>query len=173
VRFYLARPARLLDRLRRGAPSAFRLRPWRLGNYERDSGFPPNAMTGSFAAWSDLRLKLAPHVVAALLLLLGGNAAACLIGYRQASPRARRVRETIIALLVMACLELLVCTFAVDLGDLSRHLYVFQALSDLLLIVDAAWITAAVVARPGPSGVSGVRTRKELVELSRIELPTS
>ena len=54
VRFYLAHPVRLADRLRRGAPQAFRLRPWRLGNTTGDSGFPPNTMVRSFCLWSDL-----------------------------------------------------------------------------------------------------------------------
>lgn len=151
VRFYVARPARLLDRLRRGAPSAFRLRPWRLGNYERASGFPPNTMTGSFAAWSDLRLKLAPHAVAALVVFFAVNAAACLIGYRRASPRARLARAGLAALLGMAVLEFLVCALADYLGDLDRHLYVFQALFDLVLIADVVWLTQTLATRSRPT----------------------
>jgi hypothetical protein len=148
VRFYLARPARLLDRLRRGAPSAFRLRPWRLGNYERDSGFPPNAMTRHFAVWSDLRLEFAPHAVACLLLFFVANAAACLAGYRRASPRGRLARDGIGVLLLMAGLEYVVCALADYLGDLGRHLYVFQALCDLVLIADAAWLVQLLATRP-------------------------
>jgi hypothetical protein len=52
VRFYLAHPARLMDRLHRGAPSALRLRPWRLGNYTAASGFAPHTMTTHFAWWA-------------------------------------------------------------------------------------------------------------------------
>ena len=43
VRFYLAHPARLIDRLHRGAPAALRLRTWRLANYTAASGFAPPA----------------------------------------------------------------------------------------------------------------------------------
>jgi hypothetical protein len=148
VRFYLAHPARLLDRLRRGAPSAFRLRPWRLGNYDRDAGFPPNAMTRHFAIWSDLRLRFAPYAAAWLTLFFVANAAACLAGYRSASPRGRLVRVGIGVLLVMAGLEYVVCALADYLGDLGRHLYVFQALCDLVLIADAAWLVQRIATRP-------------------------
>ena len=34
------------------------------------------------------------------------------------------------------------CALADHLGDLPRHLYVFRALCDLILVADAAWIDA-------------------------------
>ena len=147
VRFYLAHPARLLDRLHRGAPSALRLRPWRLGNYTADSGFPPNAMTAHFGWWSGLRLGLRTHADAWLILLLGGSVAACAAGYRKASRRGRLFREGLCLLVLMAVVEYLVCALADYLGDLGRHLYVFQALCDLVLVADAAWLVQSIASR--------------------------
>lgn len=147
IRFYLARPARLIKRLHRGAPSAFRLRTWRLGNYTADSGFAPNAMTSRFGWWSGLRLGLLTRADACLILLLGGSAAACAAGYRHASRRGRLFREGLCLLALMAVLEYLVCALADYLGDLGRHLYVFQAICDLILVADAAWLVQSLASR--------------------------
>ena len=144
VRFYLAHPARLMDRLHRGAPAALRLRTWRLGNYTAASGFAPRTMTTHFAWWSDLRLGLRGVADAWLLCLLGGTVAACALGYRRAPRRGRLFREGLCLLVLLAVVEYLVCAFADHLDDLPRHLYVFQALCDLILVADAAWIVQSL-----------------------------
>ena len=144
VRFYLGRPARLIDRLHRGAPSALRLRPWRLGNYTAASGFPPNTMTTRFALWSGLRLRLRGVADAWLLLLLGGTVAACAVGYRRATRRGRLFRDGLCLLVLLAVVEYLVCALADYLGDLGRHLYVFQALCDLILVANIAWLVQSL-----------------------------
>jgi hypothetical protein len=150
VRFYLAHPARLVDRLHRGAPSALRLRPWRLANYTAASGHPPNTMTRHFDWWSSPRLALRSVASAWLLLLLGGSAAACAVGDRRADRRGRLFREGLCLLVLMAVVEYLVCALADYLGDLGRHLYVFQGLCDLILAIDAAWIVQSL-ARSEPA----------------------
>jgi hypothetical protein len=163
VRFYLRHPLRLADRLRRGAPAAFRLRTWRLGNYTKSSGFPPHTMTPHFALWSDARLVLGSHAVPPLLLFFTANATLCLFGWRRTPPRERLALTALGAVLVMAALEYLVCALADHLGDLPRHLYVFQALCDLVLIADLTWLAQTIASRRA-------RTRgKELVELTGIE----
>ena len=50
----------------------------------------------------------------------------------------------------MAATEYVVCALADYLGDLGRHLYVFQALCDLILIADATWL-AQLLARRAPA----------------------
>jgi hypothetical protein len=141
LRFYLRHPARLLDRLERAGRRAFVLRT-RMGNFDRSAGFPPGARSGRFAAWSSLRERLGgasgPWMI---LLILGGNLVASAFLVRRGATQL--LGWTVAVLVAMAALEFLVCALGDYLGDVSRHLYVFQGLVDLLLVFDLAAIVAA------------------------------
>jgi hypothetical protein len=50
-------------------------------------------------------------------------------------------------LVLMAVVEYLVCALADDLGDLGRHLYLFEALCDLILVGDVAWLAHTLARR--------------------------
>jgi hypothetical protein len=134
VRFYLAHPSRLASLVRRAAPSAFDLRPPALGNFERSTGAPARAKSTSFAFWSGLRSRLAPWAPAALGVLVAAALSAGIAGYPGKTPAGRLAREGILVLLLMACVEFFVCILADSLFGLARHLYLFQALADLLLL---------------------------------------
>jgi hypothetical protein len=147
--FYAARPGRLFDRLSRAAHhGGLRLRPRLRGNFEKTApGFRPYLMTDRHAAWSDLRLRLAPVAPAWLVLLLGGSFAVSAAGWRRSSGRQRLFREAMMALVVLAVLELFVCTFADRLADVARHLFVFHALCDLLVAANLTWLAQRASAR--------------------------
>jgi hypothetical protein len=155
VVFYIRHPGRLLDRFRRGAPFVFRFRPKYLGNFEKSTGAAPRAKSKRFALWSDLRAKGERHAVLWLLLLLGGNLLAIAAAYPRGSRRGRLLLIGILACLAMAALEFAVCALADALDDLGRHLFVFDALVDLVLIADLVWI-AEIVARRFASRGAGV-----------------
>jgi hypothetical protein len=142
LRFYALHPARLGSLIERTLPSAFRLRPLVLANYTQESGKPSRTMTTRFAWWSDLKLRFARGAAVWLALLLGGNAALCVSGYRRSAHRGRQARQGIAALVVMAVLEYGVAALADIPGDLARHLYVFHAMCDVMIVVDAAWIAS-------------------------------
>ncbi len=152
VAFYAARPGRLLDRLSRAAHhGGLRLRPRLRGNFERTApGYRPYLMTERFAAWSDLRFRLAPVAPAWLILLLGGSLAVSAAGWRRSSGRGRLLREAMMCLVFLAVVEFLVCAFADRLADVARHLFVFHALCDLILAANLTWCaqTAAALRRP-------------------------
>ena len=146
LQFYLRHPSRLAGRLRRASLQAWSLRP-NFGNFEKSREHPDGGMTNRFSMWSRMRDRLgaAPRFWA--LLLLGGNLAAAVATYRGSSPRGRRFREGVIMMVLMAGLAFLVCALAQAPPDLSRSLYTYHALCDLLLIADAGWITEALVRR--------------------------
>jgi len=75
--------------------------------------------------------------------------AAALATYRGAAPRGRRFREGLVLMVLMATLAFAVCALAQAPPDLSRALYSYHALCDLLLIADAGWIAEALAARRG------------------------
>jgi hypothetical protein len=141
--FSLHHPLRLLDRPRRGAPAAFELRPEYVGTYAKSAGVPPRTKTTHFAIWSDLREKPRSRAVPSLLVFFGGNLAAVAWSFRRASTRGRLYLAFLIFLLLMAATELLACSVGDALLDLGRHLYVFGALCDVILIGDVAWLVQA------------------------------
>ena len=87
------------------------------------------------------------HAIVWIALLLGGNLAVALATLRRATPRGRLFREGVILMTLMAGLALAVCTLAQAPIDLSRQLYAYHALCDLLLIADVGWAAEMAVER--------------------------
>lgn len=144
LQFYVTHPERLVKRLWRSGRRAFELRPGNLANFDQRSGYPPMTLSRTFDTWSSLRSTAGLHGgLLWIAVLLGGNlfAAARLL---PKTTRGRLVRDAIAVLSVMAALEFFVCSMADYLGDVSRHLYTFQAMCDLLLLADLVWLAEAV-----------------------------
>jgi hypothetical protein len=146
LRFYLRHPQRLVDRVRRASRDTWSLRP-NFGNFEKSPEHPQSALASRFSLWSRMRAALGAKPLVFLTLLLVGNAAATLAGHRRADRRGRLFREGVLLLVVMASLAFAVCALAQAPPDLSRALFAFHALCDLLLITDVGWIVQTAVAR--------------------------
>ena len=137
LRFYATHPRRLVQRLARAGRRAFTLRPGNLGNFEQASGLPAGAQSRRFDAWSKARLTLGSAALLWIVALLVIN----LVAAARAGARSERLlRDGLLALCAMAALEFGVCAMADFLDDASRHLYVFQAMWDVLVIIDVAWL---------------------------------
>ena len=153
LRYYGRHPAELVGRVRRAASHAWSLRP-SFGNFEKSAEHPDGGMATRFTAWSRARGALGANPLFWAALLLGGNAAIALATYRRSTPRGRLFREGTIVAAGMASIAFGVCALAQAPTDLSRALFAFHALCDLLLIADAGWLTQALVVRraaPGPA----------------------
>ena len=125
LRFYATHPRRFLDRLRRAGRQSFALRPVNLGNFDQASGLPAGARSRHFGAWSEARALLGHGGFFWIVGLLGVNLAAAV----RAGAKSRRLLGAgVLALCTMAALEFGVCSMADYLDDVSRHLYVFQAM---------------------------------------------
>ena len=94
-----------------------------------------------------MRGELGARPLLWIALLLGGNAAAALAGHRRAGRRGRLFREGVLLLVAMASLAFAVCALAQAPPDLSRALYSYHALCDLLLVADVGWIVQALADR--------------------------
>jgi len=147
LRFYLRHPARLAKLILRGTESAFQLRPVGLANYAQDSGRAAKTQTDRFAWWSQARARLEKGAPLWLALLLGGNLVAAAAGYRSATDRERMFRRSVAILAALAAVEFLVAVLADILGDLARHLFVFHAMVDVLIVVDVGWIAVTLSRR--------------------------
>jgi len=130
ARLYLTRPARAADALRRGAPDGLELRA-KLGNFEKSAGFPPWARSAAYSTWTRIRLLGSGSAALLLGLFYGGNA---ILAGAGRLPAAARV--SLATLVAVGALAFAVCTLSSAHLDLSRKLYVFHAVTDLLLVGD-------------------------------------
>jgi hypothetical protein len=159
LRFYLRHPTRLVERIERASPQAWSLRP-NFGNFEKSPEHPVRTLATRFSLWSRTRGRLGAHPLLWIALLLGGNLAAALATWRRSTRRGRLFRKGIILMVLMAGLALAVCTLAQTPVELSRQLYAYHALCDLLLIADAAWIAEALGRRIGVRASSWPTTER-------------
>jgi len=161
LRFYLRHPARLAGRIGRASLQAWSLRP-SFGNFERSPEHPESALATRFSLWSRMRGRLGAHPLFWMMVLLGGNLAAALATYRRSTPRGRLFREGVILMVLMSGLAFAVCALAQAPPDLSRALYAYHALCDLLLIADAGWAAEALAARSVQRSAApgAIRTRE-------------
>jgi hypothetical protein len=157
LRFYLRHPRRLIDRFERASTQAWSMRP-NFGNFEKSAERPSLTLATRFSLWSRTRGHLGKNAIVWIALLLGGNLAVALTTLRRATPRGRLFREGVILMTLMAGLALAVCTLAQAPIDLSRQLYAYHALCDLLLIADVGWVAEAL-ATSGNGRATFLRSR--------------
>ena len=141
LRLYLARPARAVAELRRGSPAGLELRA-DFGNFEKSAGFRPGARSVAYSAWTTLRLRGAVAAALVLALFFAANVVLAAFGRIPAGGRA-----SLAALVAMGVLAYVVCTLFSAHIDLSRKLYVFHAVTDLLIVVDIGLAGRAIAAR--------------------------
>ena len=165
VAFYLRHPKRFAQRVSRASLQAWSLRP-EFGNFERSAEHPTKTLATRFSLWSGFRERLGAHSLLAIVALLGGNLIAAVATYRRASLRGRLFREGMLTLVLMATLAFAVCAFAQAPTDLSRSLYAYHALCDLLIVADAAWIAEALARRTIATALATSGQRRK-IERSR------
>jgi hypothetical protein len=105
-------------------------RQYRLGNYERSSGHPPESQTAFLTQWSDWKAAVFgnhPRRFAAYAVVL--FAALWILAWRRRDPGRPRVVLVVAILTVMTGTALLVVLF--DGVDTGRHLFLFNALLDM------------------------------------------
>ena len=155
--FYAARPARLARLLLRGCRLALVTRPHSLGNFVEAPGIPPRAMSRACAAWSDAKAKLRPLGAWLVPLILAANIVGGLTGFvRGSSPSRRRGSLAVALLAAMAAGEFTVVMVAQGRVDMDRHLYLFQAMLDLSVVIAlaaSAFVGAGAVRRSREAGV--------------------
>ena len=142
LRFYATHPARAARELARGARAGLNL-PARLGNFEKSAGFRPGARSAAYSAWTRLRRLAFPAAGLLLVAVFAGNAVLA------AFSRLPDVARAGIGALVLAGIFAYgVCTLASAHLELVRKLYVFHAITDVLLAGDLAAAAAAAAKRP-------------------------
>lgn len=139
LRYYLRHPGVLFAVLQKGAARAFELRVPYLGNFTADSGMPPFALSRAFSLWSWFAAEKIPATLWMIVLWQGSAFVLGLVGV----VRSRRAETRLTAILVLglvglASLAYAACLLGAGMEALARHLFIFNALGDLLLVAGAA-----------------------------------
>jgi hypothetical protein len=141
LRFYATRPARATRELTRDAAAGWQLQAG-FGNFEKSAGFAPGARSAAYSAWTRARRRALPAAAVLLVVLFGGNALLAAFGILPPAARAG-----ILTLLASGVIAWGVCTLASAHIELVRKLYVFHAITDLLIAADLTTAAAAAVSR--------------------------
>ncbi len=141
ARFYLRHPSRLAALLGRSSRSAFHMRPPNLGNFEKSTGLPPGSKSRAFAVWSTAKERFFPGSLGFVIAFFAGTIALAVWVRRALAPPA-----TLLALwgaiLAVAASQFLLCGAGEGDFELVRHLYLFQAAFDALLIGNLVALTS-------------------------------
>jgi energy-converting hydrogenase Eha subunit E len=112
------------------------LRPTDMANYREKDGFPPRTMASRFSLWSTLRsasMRVFPYQLVMIYLAPWG--------YWLAAWKRPRLRTPLmplaLSLSVAGVMEFLLSTLT-DALDTSRHLFIFQVITELMILLIAA-----------------------------------
>ncbi len=118
---------------------AFQIRSENLSNFRQQAGMPAGAMTTRMATWSDLRrwmfIRLPAHMPLWYALLLFGGS---WLAIRTHDARTQALIRVIVFVAFMGLIEFLIASLT-DSLDTSRHLLLFQLLTDFTLFYALVW----------------------------------
>jgi hypothetical protein len=138
VAYYLSHPRVsalvFLDGMEEGALQRVRMkigqREYRLGNYAKAAGQPPEAQSGFLDVWSQLKVAaLGNRPIAYLAYVIGLQILLWALVLRQ--PADLRPRTATLAAALMGMLALAPIIVMFDAVDTGRHLFLFNALLDV------------------------------------------
>lgn len=137
MEFYLRNPDVTFSEMNRDLTHAATiLRPTDMANYREKDGFPPGTMASRFSLWSTLRsqsLKLFPYQVLVIYLAPWGFWLAAWKWPRLQTP----LLPLALVLSTIGIMEFGLSTLT-DALDTSRHLFIFQAITELMILMIAA-----------------------------------
>lgn len=162
VKFYITHPRRLLNLLQWSTPFAFKMRLDYLGNFDKSVGLPARSQSRAFTRWSTLKERLLSGSIAFLVCFFGLNLAGVVILHRRSIGLLAKMRtELFVGVLLMALTQFGVAVFGDAEIELSRHLFLFNVLVDICLVVDVLWCVNAAknffTAVNRPSSIKALR----------------
>jgi hypothetical protein len=131
MRFYLRHPRRVLQAVVRSLPMGFEIRPG-YGNYEKSAGKLPGAVSRGFDLWSSLRKILIPNSFWIVATILSLSAASAFFPRRSLGETGFRI---LLAMISVFQLFMISCTS--EPSDIIRHMFLFNLVFDLLLMIAA------------------------------------
>lgn len=144
LRYYLRHPSDAVRMIKAALEESALQRPKGFGNFTYSAGRPPNTISDQYAVWSDAKSWLFvgnPWLYATVIVIL------CIGALLFTWLRYRADLPAVTAVLAMISIEFFVSALA-DCRETTRHLFLFQAMIDLLFVFVAAhaiWMLMRVV----------------------------
>lgn len=133
--FYLKHPDRFVAKLKRAAESGSMVRPYYLGNFEKEAGKKPGTLSYRFSSWSEWKHRHWPRSLAGFALFFFAYLAIAAVW--RLRTRSRGVRFALETLAVVAFAGLF--SFVIPLigdgeADLGKHLFMFNVCFDMMVV---------------------------------------
>lgn len=145
--FYLRHPARFLDVLEQSYQASLAMRPKYLGNYERSSGLPAKTLSHRFSLWSDIKGRWFPRSVGFLFLYWSAYGFVCFRHWQKSvDRRGKFLVEFAIFVGILALVQFPIPYLAEGRNELVKHLFSYDLLFDMTLVISAVWLFARLEA---------------------------
>jgi hypothetical protein len=139
--FYLKHPFRFITKLEAAAHSGMTIRPYYLGNYEKSANRGYGAVSHAFGGWSELKRSILPNSLWFIALFGLAYFLVLIIKYFQTNEAKLRIRiELYMAIGVMAAISFIVPIIGDGEADLSKHLFIFNVLFDMMFVISVVWL---------------------------------
>jgi hypothetical protein len=132
--FYLKHPGRFVGKLEKAAANGAFIRPYYLGNYEKEAGKPPGALSYEFSSWSEWKAKRMPHTYgwfAAVYALFAAGLAAWWL--RRTDRKSRLKAETLAVVALTGVMAIMIPIVGDGEADLGKHLFMFNVSFDMIV----------------------------------------
>jgi len=139
--FYLKQPGRFIEMMAYAAEHSMNIRPYYLGNYEKAEGKPPGAVTFKYSGWSEFKRSVIPSKLYFIVLVYVLYYGAALYEWLRARHHRDRIRAELFMLLgLVGCAAYLIPIVGDGLADLSKHLFMFNVVFDMMLVAIVVWL---------------------------------
>ncbi|URN95415.1 MAG: hypothetical protein NAG76_03910 [Candidatus Pristimantibacillus lignocellulolyticus] len=143
--FYMMNPARLLGKMEYAAQNSMNIRAFYLGNYEKSEGNPAGAMYFEFSRWSELKRTYIPNTMWFITLFyILYYVVAAYEWLRSNHIRNRIAVELFIVLGLIGMFSFLIPIVGDGQADLSKHLFLFNVIFDMMIASAVIWIVTKV-----------------------------
>ncbi|WP_168123896.1 hypothetical protein [Paenibacillus sp. HB172176] len=139
--FYMKHPARFLNKMEFAAENGMTIRPYYLGNYAKEEGEERGALSYAFSGWSEFKKHHMPNrlwfIGLVYLLYIG-----VLVFYwaKDRDTGARIRVELFLLLALTGMFSFLIPILGDGQADIAKHLFLFNAVFDMMLITGVVWL---------------------------------
>lgn len=153
--YYLRHPGRFVEKLERASASAMFIRPYYLGNYDQSAGKQRGAVSHTFSGWSDWKAHRMPNTLGWFAGFYLIYFAALIVWWlRSRSNRVRLGLETMAAVGLAGVFSAVVPILGDGEADLGKHLFMFSACFDMMVVSAAGTVLYGAVRMIARSRVS-------------------
>ena len=126
VEYYAGHPDKFAEMLKLAAKSAYQNRP-SMGNYEYESGNPPNTIAEVFSLHSTLKVNYTPKTLGYIVIWL--IVALALL-------HKRRLKQIIVGgLIIIGLSQIIVSLIGAGDADLAKHIFLYNAACDVVNVI--------------------------------------